>query len=236
MTSPDACTIDCNANFTFNSSTNSCVPILRCGDLICNNGENDNACSVDCNPVCGNSVIEAGELCDNSAVTNGVCDMTSPDACTIDCNANFTFNSSTNSCVPIPRCGDLICNNGENDNTCSVDCNPVCGNSVIEAGELCDNSAVTDGVCDMSSPDACTIDCSAGYTLQDGQCVQNQPICGDNIINQGFEECDGTSGTPANGICSASCNIACNSGYSRSGNQCVLICGNGVCGAGENDN
>src|SRR3989344_8391118 len=170
MSGGDACTIDCSAGYEV--SGNQCV--LICGNGVCGAGENDNNCPVDCNPVCGNSVIEAGELCDNSAVTNGVCDMTSPDACTIDCSAGYEV--SGNQCVLI--CGNGVCGAGENDNNCPVDCNPVCGNSVIEAGELCDNSAVTNGVCDMTSPDACTIDCSAGYEVSGNQCVL---ICGNGV-------------------------------------------------------
>lgn len=45
--------------------------------------------------------------------------------------------------------------------------------------------------------------------------------CGDNIIN-GTEQCD-PPGNITNGVCTSNCTITCNSGYAKSGNQCVQV-------------
>lgn len=50
---------------------------------------------------------------------------------------------------------------------------------------------------------------------------QTALFCGDNMIN-GTEECD-PPGNITNGVCTANCTITCNSGYAKSGNQCVPV-------------
>lgn len=50
---------------------------------------------------------------------------------------------------------------------------------------------------------------------------QTAPFCGDNMVN-GTEQCDPPSNM-SNGVCTANCTITCNSGYFKSGNQCVQV-------------
>lgn len=75
------------------------------------------------------------------------------------------------------QCGDGNCDPGEDANSCSSDCNPMCGNGVPEPGESCDgnvgcaNNFVCDANCD---------------------CIFNPPYnCGDLNVEPG-EQCDGS--------------------------------------------
>ncbi len=112
----------------------------------------------DCAPACGNGVVDvaAGETCD-TAITSGVgkCPTTCSDgiACTKDtlsmggsCKAVCSFPAIT-----LPINGDTCCPPGANANT-DNDCAPKCGNSVVEAGEECDDG-------NMNNTDACSNAC-----------------------------------------------------------------------------
>jgi len=59
-------------------------------------------------PYCGNGIIEEGETCDGTNVTQGY-------ACSEDCMVETL----------IPACGDGICNGDETSATCQQDCGPV---------------------------------------------------------------------------------------------------------------
>ena len=99
---------------------------------------------------------------------------------------------------------------------------PVCGDGILDAGEECDGSA----------PDhyTCTDQCTLEYV----------PYCGDNIVNQASEECDGTAGVGANQYCSANCTLVdlpycgdgsvnqaseeCDDGNNSNGDGCSATC------------
>jgi cysteine-rich repeat protein len=95
-------------------------------------------------------------------------------------------------------CGDGILDCGEgcdDSNTtggdcCSATCQNefVCGDSVICGTETCDDGNTTNG-------DGCN-----------NLCHIEVPFCGDNMVNQTSEECDGTAGTCASGsYCGTNC-------------------------------
>ena len=138
-------------------------------------------------PICGNEILESGEVCDGPAA-----------ACSAGYNClNCLCIPATSGCTP----GSTVCSwgacvssvqTGVCDNGCSTwsatqACTlPVCGNNTIEAGEECDdgNNISNDG-------------CSAICQIEVG--------CGNGSIEAG-EECD--DGNLASGdCCSAACEI-----------------------------
>lgn len=130
-----------------------------------------------CAAVCGNTVVEAPEACDDGNVSN-------TDAC-------------LNTCI-LPTCGDTFirtgfetCDDGNvlNGDGCSSVCatEAVCGNSITEAPEACDDGNVLNG-------DGCSASCSVEAAL-----------CGNAII-QGVEACDDGNTISGDG-CSSVCTI-----------------------------
>lgn len=152
----NACTTDalvaggtCQARCTFTEITqptnsDGCCPSTA-------NANNDN----DCAPVCGNGVVEMGEVCDKSIASGpGACPTTCDDAntCTRDTlnNPNTCTASCTHTTITTATNGDMCCPAGANANTDS-DCAPVCGNGVIESGETCDDSnTIATDFCDAA--------------------------------------------------------------------------------------
>lgn len=74
-----------------------------CGNNICEIGEDTNSCYVDCG-VCGNNILEGPEQCDDGNLLNG-------DGCDSQCQNEIS-----------PSCGNGICEQGEDFNTCPQDC------------------------------------------------------------------------------------------------------------------
>ncbi len=114
----------------------------------------------------------------------------------------------------------------------------VCGNGVIEKGEVCDDHNTSDG-------DGCNSTCTSielGYTCptEGAPCVSNKKddgVCGNGIID-GLERCD-DSNTNGDDGCSADC-MTIEPGYEcpEEGKPCKTTgstpdCGNGVLEYGE---
>ena len=108
--------------------------------------------------VCGNGIVERGETCDGHCPPD--CDDSDP--CTDD-----VMYGSAETCY-------VFCTNSDreatdDDGCCSIysnanidsDCDPVCGNSVVEEGEICDDGN-TDGEDDCSSDCAFNSFCPQG--------------------------------------------------------------------------
>ena len=117
-----------------------CVNNDACCPTACNSlGDND------CAPVCGNGVVEAGELCD------GNCPAACPQvACTLrtlsnggTCQAACVDTGTQTRCVN----GDGCCPSTGCNATTDNDCAPVCGNGVIEPPETCDGNCPTAVTC-----------------------------------------------------------------------------------------
>ena len=188
------------------------------------NANNDN----DCQAVCDNGVLEAGETCDPTPTCPTTCDDTndcttdsmagSPATCDVVCT-----NSPITTCQNNDNCCPAGCNNG-NDNDCSASC----GNSIIETGETCDPPATCPTDCDDSndcttdtmtgSPANCNVVCTntpiTAPIHNDGCCPSGAnanndndcpSICGNSIIEPG-EQCDDGGTVPGDG-CDQNCQI-----------------------------
>jgi large repetitive protein len=157
------------------------------------------------NPVCGNSVREGSEECDDgdSIQTNG---------CRNDCT--------------LPFCGDNLVSVGEEcdpptvgfcDNICRLVPTSMCGNNIVDDGEACDDGNTASG-------DGCRANCTAeecgdgiqdvGEACDDGASNSDtaanacrtdcqMPSCGDGVQDNG-EACD-DGNTTSNDGCSSTC-------------------------------
>lgn len=157
--------------------------------------------------ICGNSVVESNEKCDDGPRNS---DET-PDTCRLDCS--------------LPACGDSVidvkrkeeCDDGkfnnEQPNHCRSDCKlPFCGDLIIDSlrGEACDAGE------DNSStlPNHCRADCQS-------------PHCGDRVIDAN-EECDDGNRADGDG-----CSYYCQSENQQVAPLPARYCGNGTKEPGE---
>ena len=165
-------------------------------------------------PMCGNGVIESGEVCDDGAM-------------------NGTYGFCAVGCASLgPRCGDGIPNGTEDcddanaveTDACLSTCVAAsCGDGYLRAGvEACDDGNGTDG-------DACTNACTLA-------------VCGDGVVRVGVEACD--DGNAVDGdACTNACGMAscgdgivylgmedCDDGNAINTDSCVVGCVNASCG------
>ena len=203
--------------------------------------------------VCGNNIVETGEVCDGSSLAGQSCNTRGFTGGTLSCAANcLSFN--TNLCTTT-LCGNNVVETGEvcdgsslagqscstrgftgGTISCSVDCRSfntnlctttLCGNNVVETGEVCDDgNTITELSCSYgtASCSGCSSNCGQVLNLVG-------PRCGDRIIN-GVESCDDGNTASSDG-CSNSCVIE--SGFTCTGtpSSCVRtpspsVCGNGI--------
>ena len=189
------------------------------GDGCCPAGAN-NLTDRDCPAMCGNGIVENGEQCD-TAIAAG-----QPGACPAACNDGFVCTTDTlmnggtctAECVstPIttPMNGDGCCApNGlpENDS----DCNPGCGNGVVDPGETCDTGI-------PAGPGACVNACNDGLVctrdtvIGAGTCTAT---CGFAPINAPMNG-DGCCPAGANSLNDTDCPPRCGNGLMEAGEQC----------------
>ena len=177
----------------------------------CQNGPNDNLCSIetfrgclasaDCNPPptgnCGNCLpnqtctVKRRQCFLDPIVRTGMPGTQMAVLAATFCIAP-TRSPAVNSVSGLPGPGALLLP------TRVFRATALCGNGTLDGGEQCDPAAAG-GVC----PGACQPDCTCG------------PFCGDHIINQPSEQCD----APAQGSCTAGCEANC---------TCTPVCGNGI--------
>ncbi|MBK7076887.1 MAG: hypothetical protein IPH44_31810 [Myxococcales bacterium] len=183
----------------------------------------DAVCTADCHFTCGNGVVDDGfgEVCDTGIASGtGACPATCDDgvACTADVLAGSGCQAAClNSPITVPAPGDGCCPTGANATTDS-DCPAVCGNMVVESGEVCDTGIVAGtGACPTAATCndlmACTTDTLTGA----GTCAA---ACGHTTI---------TAPMNNDGCCPAGAT-------STTDNDCpppMPACGNGVVDPGE---
>jgi len=212
----------CNGAETCRAATHTCgagtppADGVSCGvGLVCRGG----ACVM---PVCGNGLLEFGELCDDGNSTNGDgCENDCTFSCATDgecgdgrfCNGTETCNTTTHVCrsgTPVSdgtSCGGgLVCRAG----TCVP---PVCGNGILETGETCDDGNTADG-------DGCNNDCTFSCTAT-ADCDDANLCTGAETCNTSTHICtnpaDPPDGTP------------CGGGNVCRGGSCVApLCGNSL--------
>ena len=192
---------------------------VECGaDMVCFTG----ACIT---PVCGNSIVEPTEQCDdgmNGDDTDGCtddCERTcAVDADCLDtnpCNGTETCDTTENRCVAGTALDDGIsCGSGPEVCFSAICITPTCSNSLVEPGEDCDTggaSATCDADCTFVACGDGVMNATAGEGCDDGNGVNTdacpdgpggtcQPAsCGDGFIQAGVEACDdgNTSNTDA---------------------------------------
>src|SRR6185295_1424578 len=212
------------------------------GDGCCAPGCNEVNDS-DCKVVCGNGAVESGETCDPLASCPQSCPQM---GCTLrklvnggTCTATCVDNGRQTMCKKGDGCCPAGCNNNNDD-----DCKPVCGNSVLEAGETCDptsdcvakqSACVSDAnVVRKGSGDAalCTFVCTEsprGCGPADGFCPagcgptmdSDCPGCGNSVLETG-ETCDPSNTCP---LTCASDNDACTTDQpTGSADTCTAKC------------
>lgn len=219
--------------------------ILESGEQ-CDDGNNQDGdgcsseCTMEATSDCGNGTLDPSEECDDGNNNNG-------DGCNSTCEIE-----ENDECIPLDevfgeiaeeacqaRCSNLpdgICYVNAlgspeivySDNACINLCeppteDPVCGNSMLETGEQCDDGNTNNG-------DGC-----------DENCVVEPPpapVCGNGQVEAG-EECDDNNNSNGDG-CSANCltedetaicgngevegNEECDDGNTSNGDGCSSIC------------
>jgi cysteine-rich repeat protein len=224
-------TLDANETCDDGNKTpcDGCSPICleeRCGDGFLGCDENGTAeacddlnnvdcdgCRADCSRrdmICGDGLLECGELCDTGAAID--CDA---GACSATCKTEGCQNGRV-------ECTEQ-CDDGQPtascDGTCTLIAPPACGNDAIEQGEVCDDGNTTD--CDGCSH-LCQVEgCGNGTTecLEEcddfnatpcdgcsGEC--RAEVCGNDVTDCG-EECDdgAQNGQPGSGCLPDTCTL-----------------------------
>jgi hypothetical protein len=168
-------------------------------------------------PVCGNGIIETGELCDTLNLNGLTCLTQGFLGGVLSCASNCTLNTSgclTSEPEPDP-----------------VPTPAVCGNGVIEDGEQCDGTSLNGQTCVTQGFAKGTLSCTSSCTFSTASCS----MCGNGVIDTG-EQCDGSNlndqtcaskgfsgGTLS---CSSSCLLVTSSCTAN-------VCGNGIIDPGE---
>ena len=180
-----------------------CKSMERCGDgvlnvaagEVCDDGNtvSGDGCSADCksNETCGNGILDpaVGEVCDDGNTKDGKC------ADGTGCNTSADCTSGA--CTP---------------DGCSKNCKSkeVCGNGIVDLGEVCDDGNTVSG-------DSCESDCQSGTG------------CGNGVIDPG-EQCD-DGNHDDNDDCRNTCKIAtCGDGVQDTDGNHKEDCDDGVNG------
>jgi hypothetical protein len=184
--------------------------MTSCGDTSCELPETCTSCPADCGacaPTCPDGACDPTESCATCAADCGACAPVCPNGACEPGESCMSCNADCGACPP--SCPNGACDGAETCAACPMDCGacPVCGNGVLESGELCD-----DGAANALSAD-CLPDCTAN-------------ACGDgNVDTAGpamIEQCD-----PPGGACDAGCQVSaadCAQGIGG------LVCGGVVSG------
>ncbi|MFH2006136.1 MAG: DUF4215 domain-containing protein [bacterium] len=205
-------------------------------------------------PTCGNGAIDAGEQCDGVLLNGQTCQTVGAYiGGTLYCSPTCAFN--VNSCVPLV-CGDGIVSAGEacdDGNTttgdgcnalCQVEsgwecsgspssCSRLCGNALLDPGEVCDGPLLGGETCVTLGYDAGTLACSSSCSFDLSGCYMY--VCGNSTVEPG-EECDGSN---LNGASCLSLGftggaLACTGNCTYNTGGCTSIsCGDSVCNGSE---
>lgn len=253
LTDGDGCSATCAVEQGYQCFSLGCKPVcgdgLIFGDEVCDDGNRDSGdgCNVLCavepyytctadepsvcttTIVCGNGIVEPGEVCDYAIAEHGTCYKTGASAC----------KGYENDLVDEPVCDNGIveyleeCDGDGGLGGCSDDCEiedgytcpvanycywvPVCGDNIVQSGESCDVGAVTSLACD-------------NCVVQDGWYCSGSPSnCVASVCQDGTrapdEQCDDGNNDDGDG-CSTLCMVE--TGWiCPPGIDCITDCGNG---------
>lgn len=152
-----------------------------------------------CKPICGDGQVRGTEACDDSNVTSG-------DGCSGSCSVEPFFSCPKDGAgKPVPgACASTI----------------VCGNGVLEPGEVCDPGIAGSGNCYVTGTNACK-----GFDVA----LIDPPVCGNGKLELS-EPCDVELGTVGCTNCTVDLGYEC-----PTYDTCFLVpvCGDGVLQLGE---
>ncbi len=196
-----------------------CVPDCEYGWEDANHDISD-GCESKVQGKCGNGIVEPGELCDGTRLSDHTC-------------ASILGLGSEGMLRCTPDCMRLI----------TDDCSKpeLCGNSVLDVGEVCDTQLFGDKTCASLVGEGSTgqLICAENCGKIDTLLCTPAKTCGNNVLDEG-EVCDGS--VPAGVTCGTvvgygsigtlACTSNC-SGYDISECSNASVCGNGIREAGE---
>ena len=176
-------------------------------------------CQVPTTAVCGNGIIETGEVCDGTNLDGQTCQSLGYVDGSLSCHE---CNFNTYSCSSSDTCGDGYCAGGEETcNNCPDDCfgeiTTICGDNMCMLGEDCNNCPEDCASGTMTAPSSCD-NCFKGVC--DGRCNSSKEGVNCSDCAQEANYCCGES----NFYDSTYCGLMAGS----SGIQ-VSCCGDGVC-------
>ena len=223
----------CSAACLIEDSSGTCDSDSDCASNSCD--ISTGVCEV--NPNCGNGTLETalGEACDDSNSSGG-------DGCSEFC----LIEDNQGTCSSNQQCQSGVCNTS----TGTCDNSLVCGNSVLESGEACDDGNFLPGdgcsasclIEDNFTPCGSDSDCQSNSCNVATRTCNPNVLCGNGTIDAlSGESCDDGNDVGGDG-CSESCLIEDDLGICTLNNDChggicnpltsicssVGICGNGV--------
>ncbi len=170
------------------------------------------------NDTCGDEAIQLGEACDGANLGAATCVSLGFEGGTLSCTAACSFDTSA--CQgTLPSCGNGVIDTGEEcdgtelnsmtceglglgsgELTCLASCRfdrgqcdgvvPGCGNAVKEGDEACDGTDFGGATCASFGYHGGAITCTSECIIDLAGCVATGK-CGDGIIQDAYEQCDG---------------------------------------------
>jgi hypothetical protein len=236
---PGACPPTCDDGFACTPDTRSgsgctvvcthdpdeLITAVVLGDGCCPAGAmREKTGDTDCSPTCGNMILDPGETCDILIRgATGAC-PTTMDCQTAGCTQAILVSAGTCSAVcarypivtPSGTDSDNCCPPGAT-NAIDTDCEPACGNGVIDPSETCDVGIppLLPGACPTTCDDgkSCTIDffLTRGCQPACNHFEITTPISGDGCCpeGKGFTQAQDTD-----------CPAVCNNGVVERGESC----------------
>ncbi len=185
----NSCPADCfcgNEDCHFDETAASCPTDCYCGNGKCDSGERQTGCYSDCPPICGNDIVEIGEVCDDGSLNSD----NLADACRTDCRDAYC----TDGVIDAGEDCDMGYHAGAVPNICRDDCTvPYCGDGVVDDGTMGWNGVEFLEECDdgnADNNDGCTDECKGCTPIQDNLVIgasQGTPFCSVTIDDNGPE-------------------------------------------------